>query len=474
MTDFFKPRPPPEPSNVRIIKTTAAEMEFAWDPPPRPATLPNGEMWIQGYEIHYQIEDAQPKRRLLDGFTTSFLIRGLGPGMMVKDITVSARSEGGWGRKSLPPISGRSSAAPPLQVDWIEVVELEAFSAWLKWAKPRSENGAVIGTYKIQAYQPGVPGSAVEIETGSSDCEYIVWALKPGTAYMFTVRAKNAAGWGSWAPLPAYGLTQAAPPNEPTNFAVLASTVDTVTLSWKIPFGNGAAVSGYEVTYEDERTKQCSTTVPITECLPGTPENPLYEDEFRMKLTGLASGSLLFQMQVRARNLAGWSAFSQPPCNATTSGKLVAFGNNESGQLGWEDLSTRNQFGNVEHMFDMVMTMAACGAAHTAVVSNGAHFTCFTRTKVQILTDEGAAGMVYTWGLNCCGQLGRFAGEYDANRGTQFTCCTSTKVQILTAEALQAPLTSRASWPRKLVCMCQFTCFTGTKLQKTNAEARRC
>ncbi|MGB1595681.1 MAG: RCC1-like domain-containing protein [Promethearchaeia archaeon] len=24
---------------------------------------------------------------------------------------------------------------------------------------------------------------------------------------------------------------------------------------------------------------------------------------------------------------------------------------------------------------------------------------------------------VYTWGLNCSGQLGRFAGEYDAQRG---------------------------------------------------------
>jgi hypothetical protein len=106
MTDFFKPKPPPPPGNVRIIKTKATEMEFAWDPPPRPANFPNGEMYIHGYEIYYQVEDAQPKRRLLDGFTTSFLIRGLGPGMHVHEISVKARSEGGWGVGSLPPIAG--------------------------------------------------------------------------------------------------------------------------------------------------------------------------------------------------------------------------------------------------------------------------------------------------------------------------------------------------------------------------------
>jgi alpha-tubulin suppressor-like RCC1 family protein len=395
MTDFFKPKPPVPPGNVRIIKTKATEMEFAWDPPPRPPNFPNGEMYIHGYEIYYQVEDAQPKRRLLDGFTTSFLIRGLGPGMLVHGISVKARSEGGWGVSSLPPISGRTSSAPPGQVDWIEVEELEAFSAALKWSKPRIENGAPVQNYKVQVYQPGVPGSAVEMETKSSNTTYVVWALKPGTAYMFTVCAHNQAGWGSWVSLPAYGLTLAAPPNEPTDLYIMRSTVDSVQLSWKIPFGNGADVNGYEVVYEDERTKQCSVMIP-EEGMEGTPEEPLYPDEYRCVLKNLPSGSLLFQMQVRARNLAGWSAFSQPPLTATTSGKLVAWGLNGSGQLGWDDLATPNQFGNVDHMYDQVVTQVACGNGHTAVLSNG---------------------KVYTWGLNDNGQLGRFAGEYAVTRG---------------------------------------------------------
>jgi len=395
MTDFFKPKPPPPPGNVRIIKTKATEMEFAWDPPARPASLPNSEMYIHGYEISYQVEDAQPKRRLLDGFTTSFNIRGLGPGMNVRDIQVKARSEGGWGVGSLPPIAGCSSSAPPGQVEWIEVDELEAFSAALSWSKPSIENGAPIQNYKVQVYQPGVPGSATEMETGSSGTTYIVWALKPGTAYMFTVCAHNQAGWGQWVSLPAYGLTLAAPPNEPTDLCILATTVDSVMLSWKMPFGNGAAVTGYEVVYEDERTKQCSTMLEA-EGLSGTPEMALYPDEYRCVVGNLPSGSLLFQMQVRARNLAGWSSFSQPPVTATTSGKLVGWGLNSAGQLGWDEVATPNQFGNVDHMFDQVVSMVACGGGHTAVVSNG---------------------QVFTWGLNDSGQLGRFAGEYDMMRG---------------------------------------------------------
>jgi hypothetical protein len=36
MTDFFKPKPPQPPGNVRIIKTKSTELEFAWDPPAWP------------------------------------------------------------------------------------------------------------------------------------------------------------------------------------------------------------------------------------------------------------------------------------------------------------------------------------------------------------------------------------------------------------------------------------------------------
>jgi hypothetical protein len=55
----------------------------------------------------------------------------------------------------------------------------------------------------------------------------------------------------------------------------------------------------------------------------------------------------------------------------------------------------------------------------------GSQFTCFTSTKVQILTPE-ALCVAVTFGARVC-------GKETLPPGTQFTCFTSTKVQILTA-----------------------------------------
>ena len=123
--------------------------------------------------------------------------------------------------------------------------------------------------------------------------------------------------------------------------------------------------------YEDERNKQCSHMLRADSMSAGTHDPPLYPDEFRCVVSGLPSGSLLYQLSVRARNSAGWSAFCQPPLTATTSGKLVGWGDNRAGQLGWADLESPNQFGQVEHMFDQVAAAVACGSGHTAVLSNG-------------------------------------------------------------------------------------------------------
>ena len=53
-------------------------------------------------------------------------------------------------------------------------------------------------------------------------------------------------------------------------------------------------------------------------------------------------------------------------------------------------------------------------------VNDGTQFTCFTSTKVQMLTPE---------------ELDK---RYCVNDGTQFTCFTSAKVQMLTPQELRA------------------------------------
>ena len=58
----------------------------------------------------------------------------------------------------------------------------------------------------------------------------------------------------------------------------------------------------------------------------------------------------------------------------------------------------------------------------------GTQFTCFTSTKVQILTS-----------ISMCDSSHSSAGRYGAatRAGTQFTCFTGTKVQMLTAALAQ-------------------------------------
>jgi hypothetical protein len=111
-------------------------------------------------------------------------------------------------------------------------------------------------------------------------------------------------------------------------------------------------------------------------------------------------------------------------------------------------------------------------------------FTCFTSTKVQILTPEeqavaslprNADVLFLEWRDDSCAQslyhtnypLISMAYEPHRSAGTQFTGFSSTKVQILT----------RA--PQAFSCLCkalascigtQFTCFTGTKVQILTPE----
>ena len=256
MTDFFKPKPPPAPNNVQVKDKTPHSIEFCWDEPPRPKDMPKSEIYIMGYEVFYKIEDSKPKRRIVDGFTTSILVKGLNPGTLVHDFTVKGRSEGGWGLASLPPFQARSLPAPPGQVDWAEVTDCTDHSADLKWSRPSIENGAAVKNYKIQVYQPGKDGSTVELETGSEVCRYVVTGLKPGTAYMFSVCAENESGWGAWVSSPAYGLTRAAPPTRPMEVIAVKTTVDSVTVRFRTPFSNGSDLTGYELIYEDEERQK--------------------------------------------------------------------------------------------------------------------------------------------------------------------------------------------------------------------------
>ncbi len=73
----------------------------------------------------------------------------------------------------------------------------------------------------------------------------------------------------------------------------------------------------------------------------------------------------------------------------------------------------------------------------------GSQFTCFTATKVQILTLRKLQDLMT--------EVTRFGKDTKKQQkpGTQFTCFTGTKVPILTPEALRARLPQQVEAPPK-------------------------
>ena len=100
-------------------------------------------------------------------------------------------------------------------------------------------------------------------------------------------------------------------------------------------------------------------------------------------------------------------------------------------------------------------------------------FTCFTGTKVQLLTllrallralaqHAAHAGVAEAcWGV--CSVLVEHRRAQASATGTQFTCFTGTKVQLLTLLRAFGDRVPHAHAPARSVSRIQFTCVTGTK-----------
>jgi hypothetical protein len=95
----------------------------------------------------------------------------------------------------------------------------------------------------------------------------------------------------------------------------------------------------------------------------------------------------------------------------------------------------------------------------------GTHFTCFTSTKLHILTAEGLRERREAVGPGGV-PLRRLREEERGERGTQITGFTSTILPILT------PWGAAACAKKGAACaVLSFTCFTGTKSTNTDANA---
>jgi hypothetical protein len=137
----------------------------------------------------------------------------------------------------------------------------------VSWLAPSSTGGSPITGYTVTSS----PGGKTATTTGAVTA--IVTGLTNGTAYTFTVTARNAIGTGLASSASA-AVTPAGPPGAPTNIAATAGNGQ-ATVSWTAPASNGSTITGYTVT-SSPGGKTATTTGAITATVTGLTNGTAY------------------------------------------------------------------------------------------------------------------------------------------------------------------------------------------------------
>ena len=202
--------------------------------------------------------------------TTSYTDTGLSNGTIYA-YTVSAYNMEGWGKESsvvygTPRTVPSAPGAPSVSPGNGQVT--------ISWSAP-ANGGAIITKYEV--FQ-----NNVSIGT-TSNTSLIRTGLSNGTSYSYSVRAYNAAGWGSQSASTSATPRANAPsaPNAPS----VSPGNGQVTISWSAPANNGATITSYEVFQNGVSIGTTAST--------------------SMTKTGLANGAS-YSYTVRAYNTAGW------------------------------------------------------------------------------------------------------------------------------------------------------------------------
>ncbi len=183
--------------------------------------------------------------------------------------TVRAYNAAGWGNFS------SAGSGTPRAVPGIPTLSASPGNGTvtLSWTAP-ANNGSAIKQYEISRN-----GSPV---TTPNALGYTDTGLTNGTAYTYTVRAQNAAGYGSYSmEVVAVPRTVPSAPSAPS----VTPGNGQVVITWTAPANNGATITSYEV-YQDGTYIGTTTSTTLTK-------------------TGLTNGTA-YTYTVRAYNAAGW------------------------------------------------------------------------------------------------------------------------------------------------------------------------
>ena len=210
-----------------------------------------------------------------------------------------ARTGRGWG-----PWSGTASASTagvPSAPATPTASSITPNGVTIGWTAP-ANNGAPITGYDLQRATVSSFSDATTIYSGTAT-SYADTGLNPATTYYYRVRAKNAAGAGSWSATRTVTTAADFPgaPGTPTTSAV---TFESMTAAWTAAAANGAEITQYQL--------QIATNSGFTAGLQtfnnGTALN--------RAISGL-SPATTYYLRVRAQNSVGFGPWSGTRTQAT-------------------------------------------------------------------------------------------------------------------------------------------------------------
>ena len=181
----------------------------------------------------------------------------------------------------------------------INTIGLRVTVSWT----PAPDNGFPITMYGLR-YRDTDDAAWTEMSLASTVREWTTPTLTLNEEYEFQMRAQNELGWNTWSTSKTATITQDVP-TKPGAPILRRRGSGGINAAWTAPNANGAAITAYQLQYKLSSAAGWTTA---SSSITGT----------NYTVTGLTIGST-YDFRVRARNIGGWSGYSDSSSLATAS-----------------------------------------------------------------------------------------------------------------------------------------------------------
>lgn len=182
------PQVPGAPTGVTAVAGDS-RADVSWTAP-----TSDGGAAVSHYTVTLRPGDgsAAVTREVASGTAMPVTVSGLANGNLYR-VTVKARNAVGYGAESAPPVDVTPRTVPGAPTNVLALAGDK--SATVRWTAPLQDGGAAVDGYQITAWRvDGVEHGTADASASARELNFT--GLVNGQDYYFTVRARNAAGYG--------------------------------------------------------------------------------------------------------------------------------------------------------------------------------------------------------------------------------------------------------------------------------------